>query len=86
MMTTRRGSYFNEDMDELYLPVAGWSYGLARSSAAEWARETLDSYGRSRYTGKRHVPIHDHDDYEWCEECPAVLCWCFDIYERGDPA
>ena len=81
MTVRRRGPYFNEDGDELYLPVADWPYNLARTAASEWAEETTDPWGRSRYTGKHGIPIHDHDGWEGCEACPDVLCWCFDIYE-----
>ena len=80
--TARRpGPYFNEDGDELYLPVASWPYNLARTTAAAFAEETLDIFGRSHYTGKGNIPVHDHDDWEECMACPAVPCWCFDIYE-----
>lgn len=78
---TLRGPYVSENMDILYLRASDWTYGQARSEAAKWAAEFIDYWGRSRYTGKRDVPLHDHGEWEGCEECPAVPAWCFDIYE-----
>lgn len=78
------GPYVSPDYDEVYLPVEHWTYNTARSEAADWAQQFIDTWGRSRYTGKRDVPLHDHEEWEYCESCPAVPAWCFDIYE-GTP-
>lgn len=78
------GPYISIDNDELFLPVGDWTYNMARSEAADWAQDFIDTWGRSRYTGKRYVPLHDHIDWEECEVCPEILSWCFEIYE-GSP-
>jgi hypothetical protein len=77
----KAGPYQNEDGDEVYLPVSDWTYREALSGAAEFAREIMDRWGRSKYDGKRDIPLHDHDDWEGCEDCPAIPCWCFELYE-----
>ena len=76
-----KGPYVSIEQDEVYLPVEHWSYNEARSEAADWAQTFIDTWGRSRYKGKKYVPLHDHDDWEYCEDCPDVLVWEFEIYE-----
>jgi hypothetical protein len=79
-----KGPYLSIDNDELYLPVEIWTYNKARSEAASWAKEFTDVWGRSKYTGKRYVPLHNHEDWEDCCTCPEILSWCFELYE-GTP-
>lgn len=79
-----RGPYISSDYDAVYLPVADYTFNQARTAAASWAEDVLDVWGRSRYTGKQNVPLHDHRDWEECETCPAEPTWCFDVYE-GTP-
>ena len=80
-MTNKKGPYVNEDQDQLYLPVSDWTYNEARSEAATWASEFSDDL-KSKYYGKIAVPLHDHEDWEYCEECPEILAWCFDILPK----
>lgn len=77
-----KGPYISMDYDELYFPVEFWTYNKVRTEAAMWAEDLSDS--RSRYVGKTWAPLHNHDDWEYCEECPEVLVWHFEIYE-GTP-
>lgn len=76
-----KGPYVSIEQDQIYFPVEHYTYNEARSEAAGWAREFLDMWGRSKYMGKWMVPLHDHEDWEYCEDCPAVRAWHFDIYE-----
>lgn len=73
--------YVSEDRDEIYLPVADYTFNEAQATAAEHAREIMDEWGRARFDHKSMVPVHDHDNWEGCEECPAVMCYCFDVFE-----
>ena len=79
-----RGPYVNEDYSEVLLPVTEYTFNAARHEAASWAQEFIDTWGRSRYTGKRTTTLHDHADWEECTVCPPEVAWCFDVYE-GTP-
>lgn len=78
----KRGPYVSEDGPEVYLPVSDWSLNEARQEAASHARmEMGENIGRVRYTGKRDITLHDHDDWWGCEACPAEPTWTFETYE-----
>jgi len=76
------GPYFSIDNDEMYLRKEEFTYKEARAEAADWARQLLDDWGRSRYVGIDKVPLHDHEDWEYCDNCPYVPVWRFELYER----
>lgn len=57
------------------------SLNEARHAAASFAEETGDPWTRTRYIGKRDVSLHDHDNWEDCQECGRVPAWEFEIYE-----
>lgn len=82
----KHGPYISEGCDEFYLLASEYTLNEARHEAAGWARELSDEWGRSRYVGRRWVPLHDHQDWESCESCPDRKAWCFDIYEAATPA
>jgi hypothetical protein len=77
----KRGPYINDEGSEVYLPVSDYTLNEARHEAANFAEEHVGDWGRARYTGKRDVPLHDHDDWWGCKECPAVPSWSFETYE-----
>lgn len=80
-MTTKQ-LYMTEDGSEIYFPAAHYTYNEARGEAASYAEDMIWGYGRSRYLGKRNVPLHDCGDDWWdCQECPAVPTWVFETYE-----
>lgn len=83
-MSDKCGPYVSVDFDSIYLPVVAYSFNQARATAASWAADFIPVWGRSRYTGRRDVPLHDHEDWEGCDECPSERSWCFDVYE-GSP-
>lgn len=72
--------YVSEDGDEVYVPVStGWN--AAQRIASEAVCEIGDDWSRSRYVGKKLVPLHDHGDWEGCNECPDVPVFVFEHYE-----
>jgi hypothetical protein len=80
-----RKAYISEDLEELYVPVSeepSWrvAHSLASSQANE-LRLLHEDRVRTKYIGKRDVRLHDHDDWEGCEECPAVPVWVFQTYD-----
>jgi hypothetical protein len=80
-MSPESSLYVAADGDlECYVP-ASVPLNEARTIAAGHAADTIGGWGRSRYTGKRDVPLHDHDEWECCEACPSVAAWCFEVYE-----
>lgn len=76
--------YVSVDGDEVFFPVAHYSYNEARTAAASFAQEMDGPWGRSRYTGKHPRGLHDHDE-PWNDECghacPPEPTWCFELYE-----
>ncbi len=72
--------YVSEDGGEVYVrATTGWN--AARHIASDAVLEIGDKWSRSRYVGKRDVPLHDHCDWESCTDCPAVPVYVFEQYE-----
>lgn len=72
------------DEPECYFPVEHYTLNEARAEASRHAGDTLGGRGRSRYTGKRTIPLVVCADFEECgrsDHSQPVECWTFDLYE-----
>lgn len=79
---TKRGPFVSENGPEVYLPVSDYTFNEARHEAAQMAAEMVGGWGRSRYTGKREIALHDHDGWsDECAVCSPEPTWCFETYE-----
>lgn len=74
-------AYISQSYDRLYFRRPDYTLNEARHEAASHAQEMGDNWTRTRYLGKQAVPLHDHEDWEGCNECPEWAVWAFEIYE-----
>lgn len=75
------GPYLNESGDYWY-PVDEWSWNKARQHVAHMVRYDCGDWVRTRYLGKAMAGLHDHEDYEGCEDegCQR-MAYHFESYE-----